>query len=273
MKVGIIGIGIVGGTLAKILKPYHQLELYDKYKKKYSKNPTHRFSNCEVIFVCVNTPMKISGEIDLSAVYDSMERIISIQHISSRSYKVIVIKSTAVSGTTEKLDKVFGQHNLDLVFNPEFLTARNPYKDFKNTDRIILGTDSEKAFRTIKKVYEQAKFKCPIIKTDFRTAEMVKYVSNTFLATKVMFANEIYSICEKLKIDYNKVIKLLFYDKRINKSHWAVPGPDKNRGFGGTCFPKDLNALIHLAKEKGYDAHLLEEVWRSNLQIRKKKDW
>lgn len=260
--------------MAKILKPYHRLELYDKFKKGYDKLDKEKFGECEVIFICVNTPMKMSGEVDLTAIKETAETVKLIQQMAlGEPYKAIVIKSTAVSGTTEKLHKWYHCYNLDFVFNPEFLTARNPYKDFKNTDRIILGTNSEKAFKTVRKVYRGANFKCPIIMTDFKTAEMVKYVSNTFLATKVMFANEIYSICQKLKIDYDKIIKLLLYDKRINKSHWAIPGPDRDRGFGGTCFPKDLNALIYLAKEKGYCPHILEEVWRSNLEVRKKKDW
>lgn len=267
-------MGIVGGTLAKILKPYHQLELYDKFKKGYDKLDEEKFGECEVIFICVNTPMKISGEVDLTAVKETAEAVKLIQQMAlGEPYKAIVIKSTAVSGTTEELAKKYRCYNLDYVFNPEFLTARSSYKDFKNTDRIILGTNSKKAFNIVRRVYKEAGFKCPIKMTDFKTAEMVKYVSNTFLATKTMLANEIYSICKKLKVKYDEVIRLLLLDTRIGKSHWSVPGPDGDRGFGGTCFPKDLNALIYLAKEKGYDAHLLKEVWRSNLQVRKKKDW
>ncbi len=272
MKVGIIGIGMVGNALREALKDAHDLELYDKYKKEYQDNPVERLSLCEAIFICVNTPMRISGEIDLSAINDSMELI--LKTADKDNPKVIIIKSSAVSGTTEDLAKKYDMPGIfDFVFNPEFLTARNAVDDFKNTDRIVLGTNSVAAFEIVKRIYLVAGFWCPIIKTDFKTAGMAKYISNAFLAAKTSLANEFYNICQKTDVHYEEVIKLLLLDKRIGKSHWSVPGPDKDFGFGGFCFPKDINALIYLAKEKGYHPYLLEEAWRSNLTFRKNKDW
>ena len=104
-------------------------------------------------------------------------------------------------------------------------------------------------------------------------AEMVKYFANTFLATKVSFANEMKIICEKLEIDYDKVVEYAIYDNRLGKSHWAVPGPDGKPGFGGSCFPKDINALINKAKELGVETDVLNSVWKTNLKVRPERDW
>ena len=112
-----------------------------------------------------------------------------------------------------------------------------------------------------------------IIKTDSTVAEMVKYLTNSFLAVKVSFANEIYNICESLNIDYDKVTEYALYDDRLGQSHWAVPGPDGHLGFGGSCFPKDLNALMHLAHVLCIKANTIEGAWNTNLSVRPEKDW
>jgi len=102
---------------------------------------------------------------------------------------------------------------------------------------------------------------------------MVKYMTNTFLATKVSFANEMYMICDKLDIDYDKVVEYSTYDERLGKSHWAVPGPDGKFGFGGSCFPKDINALLEVANKFKIDVFTLDGAWETNLQVRPEKDW
>ena len=112
-----------------------------------------------------------------------------------------------------------------------------------------------------------------IIKTDSTHAEMVKYLTNTFLSTKVSFANEIYQICDKLKVDYDKVIEYATLDDRLGNSHWNVPGHDGDFGFGGHCFPKDLSALIHLTKELGTINNVISSVKETNDQVRKDRDW
>jgi len=113
----------------------------------------------------------------------------------------------------------------------------------------------------------------PIIKTGSNTAEMVKYFTNCFLATKVTFANEMYDICNQLDIDYDKVCEYSLYDKRIGNSHLAVPGPDGDRGFGGHCFPKDMTALAYMAQLLGVETDVLLCVLYKNNKIRKNKDW
>ena len=112
-----------------------------------------------------------------------------------------------------------------------------------------------------------------IVKTGSKTAEMVKYMTNSFLATKVSFANEMKMICDKLDIDYDKVVEYSTYDERLGKSHWAVPGPDGHYGFGGSCFPKDINALIHLAGQLDLCPDVLLGVWEKNLEVRPEEDW
>jgi len=115
--------------------------------------------------------------------------------------------------------------------------------------------------------------KAAIIKTDSTYAEMVKYVTNSFLATKVSFANEMYEICEGLNIDYDKVIEYARYDERLGDSHWAVPGPDGNFGYGGHCFPKDIKALINVAKDLNIFPIMLEATDSKNFYVRDDRDW
>jgi len=112
-----------------------------------------------------------------------------------------------------------------------------------------------------------------VIKTGSDTAEMVKYFTNCFLATKVGFANEMKQICDQHTIDYDKVVEYALYDKRIGTSHLSTPGPDGKMGFGGSCFPKDLNALVVVAKQCGVDPKILQAVWEKNLEVRPEKDW
>ena len=125
----------------------------------------------------------------------------------------------------------------------------------------------------LRQVYSLAFPNTKIVKTGSKTAEMVKYFINTFLATKVSFANEMKMICDGLNIDYDKVVEYSTYDERLGKSHWAVPGPDGKMGFGGSCFPKDINALIHLTGQLGLCPDVLLGVWEKNLEVRPERDW
>ena len=268
MKVGLIGVGAVGVATTKGFEKAHELFLYDKFKKGYL-TLKEVANNSEAIFISVPTPMTKSGRIDLSAVYESVEAL--EEYLAPDDETVIIVKSTAVSGSTDKLTQRFPRRKF--AVNPEFLREVSAEEDFLKNERVIIGVKEDRVFEKVKRIYTEAGFKCPIIKTSFRIAEMVKYVSNCFLATKTSFANEIYEICQVLDVDYNEVVRLLLYDSRIGKSHWQVPGPDGDRGWGGKCFPKDLNALIYLAREHHVRPYLLEEAWRTNLRYRKNKDW
>jgi UDPglucose 6-dehydrogenase len=159
-----------------------------------------------------------------------------------------------------------------IVFNPEFLTEANFIEDFKNQSRIIIG--GKRPYSTqLRSIYSKVFPNTTIIKTGSKTAEMVKYMTNTFLATKVSFANEMYQICERLGIDYDKVVEYSTYDERLGKSHWAVPGPDGKFGFGGSCFPKDINALIKVAEDLKVVSFVLDGAWETNLNVRPERDW
>jgi UDPglucose 6-dehydrogenase len=173
-------------------------------------------------------------------------------------------------GTTKSFNEKYDKINA--VFNPEFLTEANYIDDFKNQNRIIIGCDSDD-FIKIKGLYEKVFKGVPIIITSSTTAEMVKYTANCFLATKVSFANEIKQICEKIQVDYDEVIKCATYDDRLGTSHWKVPGPDGRLGFGGSCFPKDINALIYFTENLDINLNVVKAAWETNLRVRPERDW
>ena len=180
------------------------------------------------------------------------------------------IKFIITPGTTNRLNKEC--KNISVIFNPEFLTEANFIDDFRNQNRIIIGGERPSTTK-LRQVYSLAFPKAKIVKTGSITAEMVKYFTNTFLATKVSFANEMYQICGRLGIDYDKVVEYSTYDERLGKSHWAVPGPDGKFGFGGSCFPKDVQAMIHFAQTLDVHPDVLIGTWEKNLDVRPEEDW
>ena len=161
---------------------------------------------------------------------------------------------------------------MSVVFNPEFLTERNAINDYENQTRIILG-GPRPGTTELKQIFSKVFPKAHIIKTDSTHAEMVKYLTNTFLSVKVSFANEIYQMCEGLNIDYDKVVEYATHDERLGDSHWNVPGHDGDFGFGGHCFPKDLSALIHLADNLETTSNVLNATRDTNDLVRKNRDW
>ena len=221
--------------------------------------------NCDIIFVCVPTPMKKDGSCDTSIV----ESVIKDIDRSKRKI-IVVIKSTIPPGTTNRLNKKYKR--LSIIFNPEFLTEANFIEDFKNQTRIILG-GTRKGTNKLRQIYGLVFPKAHIIKTGSITAEMIKYLTNTFLSTKVSFANEMYLICEKLGIDYDKVVEYATLDDRLGVTHWNVPGPDGDYGFGGHCFPKDLQALLSICDYYDLDSDVLRGTVHTNNKVRKDRDW
>ena len=266
MKIGIIGVGFVGGTTAEVLKEHHELVLYDKFKEPYT-NP-EPLKEVEAIFICVPTPMKPSGEIDYSPIHNSIETILAVT-INQTNKPLIIIRSTAVSGTTDILGK---RYLFNFAFNPEFLREKHALEDMKNTNRIVIGAERFEDFKKVEEIYKPIFPNSKYIHVNNKTAEMIKYASNAMLTGQIALANEIYQICESVGIDYNIIKNTLLLDDRISRNI-SVPGHDGDLGFGGKCFPKDLNALIYLAREKMYRPYLLEEIWRLNERVRKNKDW
>ncbi len=274
MDIGLIGVGVVGGATKKVFEKIHKIHPYDKYKTPYNfeDNMKKLAKNSEVVFVCVPTPMKPSGEIDYSAIHNSIRYLKRESKKTNRNLEdlLVVIRSTAVSGTTDNLEKKYSP--LHFAFNPEFLTEKNALQDMLNTDRVVIGANREQDAQKLESVYKPIFPDANYIHVNRKTAEMIKYAANVMLAGQIALANELYNICNSVGVDYTIVQETISLDNRIGKNI-KVPGPDGDFGFGGKCFPKDLNALIYLARENMCRPHLLEEIWRSNLAIRKKKDW
>ena len=221
------------------------------------------------IFICVPTPMNPDGACDVTIVESVVAEINNLSQ-GKESKPVLVIKSTVVPSTTERFNAKY--QDVLCVFNPEFLTEAASVEDFKNQDRIIIG-GPHKGTSVVKSMYQKAYPLVPTTKTSSIIAEMVKYVTNSFLAVKVSFANEISQICQELNIDYDKVIEYATKDKRLGMSHWSVPGPDGMVGWGGKCFPKDLNSLMALARQLDVLPKVMEGAWLKNLEVRTVHDW
>ncbi len=268
MKIGIVGQGYVGTAVKTVFEKHYDIETYDiNIDLSSTKSTAELAQNTDLIFVCVPTPMNKDGSCNIFTV----EKVIAqINDTDNSRCKIVAIKSTVPPGTTTELNKKY--ENITVIFNPEFLTEANFIDDFKNQNRIIIG-GQRPATTTLRQIYSLAFPEAKIVKTGSKTAEMVKYFTNTYLATKVSFANEIKMLCDKIDIDYDKVVEYATYDERLGKSHWAVPGPDGKLGFGGSCFPKDLNALIDLCYKLEIPAKTLFGVWETNLEVRPEKDW
>jgi nucleotide sugar dehydrogenase len=272
-KVGIIGQGFVGTALKEAFSPHCKVQTYDKFRNDLSthENIADVSSGCDAIFVCVPTPMNPDGSCDTSIVDDVCDDITAAEGI-------IVIKSTVPVGTTQQKNRSSRGH---FVFNPEFLMERSATEDFKNTKRVVLGGPHE-ATSILKQFYLKVFPDAEIIETDSTTAEFVKYITNCFLAVKVSIANEFSLLCNAFGVDYNKVVEYATYDERLGKSHWSVgsSSPDGKLGFGGSCFPKDLNAIISVAESLLRDdphrlisVDTLKGAWSTNLKVRPEKDW
>ena len=217
----------------------------------------------DATFVCVGTPSSSDGSADLSMI-KSASRSIGEALQGSGKYHVVVVKSTVPPGTTERvvIREVLENRNLknqDIGFamNPEFLREGRAIQDFMRPDRIIIGSADDKAGDFIESIYKG--LNVPMIRTGLTEAEMVKYASNAFLATKISFSNEVGNICKDLGIDVYEVMKGVGMDHRINP-YFLNAGA----GFGGSCFPKDVSALIHLAENLDEDPILLKAVMTIN---------
>jgi len=267
--IGIVGQGFVGNAVYQKFKNYYDVLTHDKDDTKSTSTLENLTMLCDTIFLCLPTPMKSDGSCDISI----LEQVLSSIDLLADNYettKSIVIKSTISPGTTQKWNKKY--ESLRLVFNPEFLTERNAVEDYENQNRIILG-GPRPTTTELKQIFSKVFPKANIIKTDSTHAEMVKYLTNTFLSTKVSFANEMYQLCGKLNIDYDKVVEYATHDDRLGKSHWNVPGHDGDFGFGGHCFPKDLAAILHITEELKTVNNVLCATQETNNNVRKDRDW
>ena len=270
-KIGVVGNGYVGGSVAHGFSPAStgtcEVKVYDKMPERSVNTLEETVNDSDFIFVSVPTPMNKNGSISLKFINQVFK---DINGVNRRSDNIVILKSTVVPGTTEKLQKKFP--SLNIVFNPEFLTERSARLDFINQTRIILGGDELHTSKVAKLFEDRFKY-CHIIKTDYKTSEMIKYFCNVFFSVKVSFANEMKLICEKIGADWDTALEGFVADGRVGDSHLNVPGPDGKMGFGGSCFPKDINAFMSFAKDIGVKTNTINGAWKTNLKVRPEQDW
>jgi len=270
MRIGIVGQGYVGSAVKEVFSKHYETNTFDLNGDCNCRDMEELIDTSDVIFVCVPTPMRKDGSCDTSIVESVVHELNGLAITRQDANRIIAIKSTIPPGTTNRLNQEC--EYISVIFNPEFLTEANFIEDFRNQSRIIIGGERPSTTK-LRQVYSLAFPDARIVKTGSITAEMVKYFTNTFLATKVSFANEMKMICDHLDIDYDKVVEYSTYDDRLGKSHWAVPGPDGKLGFGGSCFPKDINALIKVAEKWDLPVNVLSSAWDTNLVVRPEQDW
>src|SRR3989454_371550 len=231
----------------------------DSGRLRFTTRAEDTMSASDIIFLCVGTPPRADGRADLSQV-EEVSRTIAQQ---LDGYKLIVEKSTVPARTAYWIDTTIRrlagpEHEFDVASNPEFLREGSAVRDFLQPDRIVIGADTDRARSLLLELYEP-NFDCPIVSTSVTTAELIKQTANSFLATKISFINMVADLCEELGVDVATVARGIGLDPRIG-SHFLNAG----LGFGGSCLPKDLSALIKVAEGNGVDVGMLREVERIN---------
>ena len=260
-KVGVIGNGFVGEAQAFAFSPTTDLRVYDIDPNK-STHTKEEVDECDFIFVCVPTPMRKDGSQDLSFI----DKVFN----QATSGPVYIIKSTVLPGTTNTL--VNRYKNLNIVFCPEFLTERTAKLDMLTQARIVIGGEKTLTSKT-RELFEQRFMNRHIIETDTKTAELIKYMNNTFFATKVSIMNEFKLLADAIGANWQDALYGFASDGRVGDSHLHVPGPDGRLGYGGTCFPKDVNALLTFANGHKVNLNTIQGGWTTNLEVRPEKDW
>ena len=272
-KIGIIGRGFVGAAVEVGFSAQTgcdaQVKIYDKNPSKSLHTLKETVNKSDFIFVSVPTPSNTDGSMHLGILESVLQ---DIQAVNKRKDNIILIRSTVIPGTTTKLCKKFKK--LNIVFNPEFLTERSAKFDFINQSRFILGGRKRNTARVAELYRWRFGDSVPCIESNFETAEMVKYMNNCFFATKVSFMNEMKQVADKTNVDWDLAVEGFVRDGRIGHSHLAVPGPDGRFGFGGSCFPKDVQAMINFGHHNlNLNMNTLKGVWQTNLEVRPEKDW
>lgn len=233
-------------------------------KIKFSTNLKEGLDVSEVVFIAVGTPQDEDGSADLSYVLAAAQEIAQL----SNSYKLVVTKSTVPAKTGEKIKKLIQETNPNLAFdvasNPEFLREGAAINDFMNPDRIVIGCENEKSQQIFAEIYQHFSAE-KLVYTDIITAELIKYAANSFLATKISFINEMADLCEIVGGDIKKLAYAIGMDSRIGNKFLNV-GP----GFGGSCFPKDIMAILNVAKENNVNLSLIDAVIASNKERKNK---
>ena len=286
-SVGIIGNGFVGGSIAKAFAEDYIIKVYDINKDR-SLNSFEETVKCDFVFVCLPTPMVDAegGKPNLSIVHDFFDDVNSLGIFDRNHTKpddsIFIIKSTVPVGTTHFLCEKF--ETTRILHSPEFLRAKTASIDFLTATRHIVGHHDKLPENYLGPAPEFFGNRCAelfekrfpgtrVIQMTSNESEFVKYSCNCFLATKVMFFNEIKLLADKMNMDWEVALKGIMSDGRIGHSHYQVPGFDGDMGFGGGCFPKDINAFINTMEESEIDPIVLKAVWEQNKNVRKNWDW
>lgn len=268
--IGVIGCGFVGHAVAKGFAQYAEIKIFDIDNKK----ATHNFSetaNCDFVFICLPTPMVSAegGQANLSIIEDCFECIASMDDRNREA--IYIIKSTTPIGTTMRLIEEYPA--LNIVHCPEFLTARTADIDFVCPSRNIVGCENIKNGIKVRDLMEDRFPGIPCFIVSSQESETIKYVANCFFATKIMFFNEIKLLVEEKDMDWDNILEGVLSDGRIALSHYEVPGHDGDKGWGRSCFPKDINSLISVMEDNGIDPLVMKAVWEQNKRIRNNWDW
>jgi UDPglucose 6-dehydrogenase len=253
-RIGVIGAGVVGGAVIDyFVANGYETTVYDPFKGLGS---SEELDAAETIFICVPTPYRQDSGFDLSAVVESVALL--------GGSKTVVVKSTVIPGTTASLQERFPHHTL--LFNPEFLRENSAALDFITPDRQIVGycEGGRAAAEALLGLLPRAPYEAVMPAS---AAELTKYATNSFLAVKVIFGNQIYDLCSALGVDYEDVRDGLAADLRIGPSHLNVHG-DGYRGYGGKCLPKDTLSLLDLAESLGVDLSVLSAASSANAALR-----
>lgn len=304
MEVTIIGLGFVGLTtslgfsekgikvygydinpkklelLKKFVIPFHEPQLLDKLKS-YSNNKfeiVDSLDKCinksDAVFICVGTPCNKNGSVNISSIINSIKQIIKNRKKKSNFFTIVIKSSVPPSTSKEKIKPILTSYGIKvgeeigLSNNPEFLREGSAWEDFINPDRIIIGTEDDKSRNILEEIYKP--FDAPIINVNLNTAEFIKYLSNTLLATMISYSNEMSILADHIgDIDIKIAFKSLHMDRRwfgypAGISTYVYPGA----GFGGYCLPKDTCALFAMAKEKGYNSKILKSTLQINYKIK-----
>ena len=271
-NIGVVGKGFVGSAVAHGFSPavgYNaNVLVYDKDPLKSVDSLDDVVNKSDFIFVSVPTPSNKDGSISLDILYACISEI---EDALKDNNPVVLVRSTVVPGTCEDIQNKFPK--LRIVFNPEFLTERSATFDFLSQTRYILGGKDKDTSEVADLYKDRFGESIAIIETNFQTAELIKYVCNIYFATKVSFLNEMKLISDSIDADWEKVIEGFIRDGRVGSSHTNVPGHDGKLGFGGSCFPKDIQALINFAEKNNLDLNVVKGAWKTNLEVRPEKDW
>ncbi|MAH51381.1 hypothetical protein CMI37_36530 [Candidatus Pacearchaeota archaeon] len=266
-KIGIIGNGFVGsavaygfGTSNHSCPEKCQVKIYDKNPQNSVDSFEDTVDSSDFLFVGVPTPPKDDWDIDLSIV-DGVVREIS----EMSKDKIIVIKSTVLPGTCRSLSEKYG---VRVVSNPEFLTERRAKWDFINSAQILIGADNPEDGEKVRGIYENRFTSVKYLMTNTVTTEFIKYLLNCYFSVRLSFLNEAKQVAEQIGADWDKAIQGFVGDSRAGDSHTNIPGPDGKPGFGGKCFPKDLQAFIHFIEKLGVDPLVMNGAWNKNIEVR-----